>query len=62
MVEDEDFLKKILNLKKEDVLGILGIDVAPLRVKCAMLGLRVLQRSILKHKGKDAQSISLSEI
>lgn len=54
--------QEILKMKKEDVLELLGIDVAPLRVKCAMLGLRVLQRSILNHEGKDTQQISLSEI
>ena len=47
---------------EEDVLALLCIDVAPMRIKCAMLGLRVLQRSILKYEGKDAQRILLSEI
>ncbi len=54
--------QEILKMEKEDVLALLGIDVAPLRIKCAMLGLRVLQRSILNYEGKDAQRISLSEI
>ena len=54
--------QEIMKMEKQDVLALLGIDVAPLRIKCAMLGLRVLQRSILKHEGKNAQSISLSEI
>ncbi len=54
--------QEIMKMEKQDVLALLGIDVAPLRIKCVMLGLRVLQRSILKHEGKDAQGISLSEI
>ena len=54
--------QEIMKMEKQNVLALLGIDVAPLRIKCAMLGLRVLQRSILKHEGKDAQGISLSEI
>lgn len=54
--------QEILKMEKEDVLALLGIDIAPLRIKCAMLGLRVLQRSILKHEGKNEQHISLSEI
>lgn len=53
---------EILKLEKQDVLALLGIEVAPLRIKCAMLGLRVLQRGILKHEGKNAQRVSLSEI
>lgn len=52
---------EVLKMKKEDVLVLLGIDIAPMRIKCAMLGLRVLQRGILKFEGKDSQSISLSE-
>ncbi len=52
---------EILQMKKEHVLELLGVDVAPMRIKCAMLGLRVLQRAILQHEGKDIQSISLSD-
>ncbi len=65
MLTDEFSGKKIdavMRIDKENVLELLGIDVAPMRIKCAMLGLRVLQRGILKHEGKDSQSISLSEI
>ncbi len=62
-----DFVKgknidDILKLTKQDVLDLLGIDVAPLRVKCAMLGLRVLQRGILQHKGMKKTEILLSDI
>ncbi|MEK6921484.1 MAG: iron-sulfur cluster assembly scaffold protein [Nanoarchaeota archaeon] len=55
-------IEDVMKIKKEDVLELLGIDVAPMRIKCAMLGLRVLQRGILKYEGKEAQSISLSEM
>lgn len=54
-------IAEIMKMKKEDVLVLLGVDIAPMRIKCAMLGLRVLQRGILKFEGKDTQSISLSE-
>lgn len=54
-------IEDVMKVKKEHVLELIGIDVAPMRIKCAMLGLRVLQRGILKHEGKDNQSISLSE-
>jgi len=62
-----DFVKgknvnDVLKLTKQDVLGLLGIDVAPMRIKCAMLGLRVLQRGILQHKGMKKTEILLSDI
>lgn len=56
------YIEDILKLQKEHVLELLGLDIAPMRIKCAMLGLRVLQRGILKHEGKDASTISLSAI
>lgn len=55
-------LDEVLRLSKKDVLELLGIDVAPLRIKCAMLGLRVLQRGILQYTGMKKTDISLSEI
>ncbi len=54
-------IEKIMILKKENVLGLLGIDIVPLRIKCAMLGLRVLQRGILRYEGKKESEILLSE-
>ena len=54
-------ITEIIKMKKEEVLALLGIDIAPMRIKCAMLGLRVLQRGILKFEGKDSQGIFLSE-
>lgn len=55
-------IEEIMKIGKDDVLTLLDIAIAPMRIKCAMLGLRVLQRGILKHEGKDAQQISLSEV
>jgi nitrogen fixation NifU-like protein len=55
-------LDEVLQLSKKEVLELLGIDVAPLRIKCAMLGLRVLQRGILQYTGMKKTDISLSEI
>ncbi len=53
---------EVMRLQKEHVLELLGLDIAPMRIKCAMLGLRVLQRGILKQQGKDTTAISLSAI
>lgn len=55
-------IEEIMTWKKENVLELLGIEIVPLRIKCAMLGLRVLQRGILQHEGKKASAILLSEI
>lgn len=54
-------ISDVLQMKKDHVLELLGIDVAPMRIKCVMLGLRVLQRAVLQHEGKDAHAISLSD-
>ena len=54
-------IQEVLSIKKEHILELLGIEVAPMRIKCAMLGLRVLQRAILQHEGKDTHEISLSD-
>ncbi len=52
---------EIMKINKKDVLELLGINIAPMRIKCAMLGLRVFQRGILKHEGKEHYAISLSD-
>lgn len=51
-----------LHIDKKTMMDLLGIEIAPLRVKCAMLGLRVLQRGILQHKGLKKDEIVLSDI
>jgi nitrogen fixation protein NifU and related proteins len=53
---------EIIRIQKEDVLELLGVDVVPMRIKCAMLGLRVLQRGILQLEGKNKDDIILSEM
>ncbi|PIN79411.1 SUF system NifU family Fe-S cluster assembly protein [Candidatus Woesearchaeota archaeon CG10_big_fil_rev_8_21_14_0_10_34_8] len=54
--------KEILKMKKHDILNLLGIDIVPMRIKCVMLGLRVLQRGILKFEGKNHKEIILSDM
>jgi len=46
-----DFIKgktkeKILKIKDEDVLKMLGIEISHTRIKCAMLGKNTIQKSI----------------
>jgi nitrogen fixation NifU-like protein len=44
-------LAEIMALDEKDVLGLLGIEVGPMRMKCAMLPLRAL-RSALEAKSQ----------
>jgi len=41
-------LKEIKNLGKEKVLELLGIEVSPVRLKCALLPLEALKKAIEK--------------
>ena len=46
-------LKDILKLNKDFVLDSLGIQLNPMRLKCAMLSLRAIQKAILNYKGEN---------
>jgi len=39
-------LDEVKMLKKEDVLDLLGIDLGPVRLKCALLSLKVLKAGV----------------
>lgn len=39
-------LEEVKVLKKEDVLDLLGIDLGPVRLKCALLSLKVLKAGV----------------
>lgn len=41
--------EKIMKLKKDDVLEMLGITLGPVRLKCALLGLETLHKAIQKN-------------
>ena len=43
-------------LKREDVLNLLKIPIGVVRLKCALLSLKVLQRGIDKHEGKNVKA------
>ena len=38
-------------LAKDDVLELLGIDISPARLKCALLSLDTLQRALAERAG-----------
>ncbi len=42
----------IMSLSKDDVLVLLGIDLTPSRVKCAMLPLEVLQKAVVVYANR----------
>ncbi|MHA2032253.1 MAG: iron-sulfur cluster assembly scaffold protein [Candidatus Kariarchaeaceae archaeon] len=40
-------------LSNEDIIEMLGIPLSPVRLKCAILGLKVLEGGIIKFEGGD---------
>ncbi len=48
VLEKKMTVNQVLELKKEDVIELLGIELSPVRLKCALLGLEVLQKSVAK--------------
>jgi len=46
-------IKDVLKLGQKDVLEMLGIEsLSPMRIKCAMLGLRTLQKGIIEYTSR----------
>ncbi len=39
-------LKKVMAITPDSVVAMLGIEISPLRLKCALLGLEAIQKSI----------------
>ena len=39
-------LEEVKNIKREDIVNLLGIDVGPVRTKCAVLGLVAIKNGI----------------
>lgn len=40
-------VEEILSLKDEEMLGALGKPISPVRLKCALLGVKVLKKALL---------------
>ena len=51
-------LEEVKQLAKQDVLDLLGIDLGPVRLKCALLSLKVLKAGVY---GLQAASDTLVE-
>lgn len=46
-------LEKVAMLTKEDVLKLINIPISCVRLKCALLGLKVLKLGVIEYLGKD---------
>ena len=42
----------ILNIKNQDVFDLLGIELSFTRIKCALLGLKSLQKALLMYEAR----------
>ena len=48
--------KEILNLKKEDIFEMLGIEISLRRSKCALISLMALQNALLENGHKETKN------
>ncbi len=46
-------VEEVLAMGREDMLGILDTELTPLRVKCALLGLKTLQKALTGDTDED---------
>lgn len=45
-------LEEVKELDRDDIKEMLGIELSPMRVKCAVLGLKVLEGGIVTYEGE----------
>jgi len=55
LIEDMN-LAEIKELTNEDIKEMLGIQLSPVRLKCAILSLKVLEGGIIKYEGGEVGS------
>ncbi len=49
-------IEEMKKLTNDDIIEMLGITLSPIRLKCAILGLKVLEGAIHKHEGGEVGS------
>jgi nitrogen fixation NifU-like protein len=54
-------LEEIKNLDKKDIMEMLGVEVNPARVKCALIGLKTLKLAIYEYMTGRNQKVSEKE-
>jgi nitrogen fixation NifU-like protein len=42
-------VRELLDMRKEDMLALLGIDLGPVRLKCGLLAFKTLKLGLIKH-------------
>lgn len=50
MVKEKN-IEELRNIKNEQLTETLGIHLGPVRIKCALLGLKALQKGLIKYLG-----------
>lgn len=45
-------LEEVAKLEKEHVLGLLGVELSPMRLKCALLGFKVAKMAVVEKLGR----------
>ncbi len=43
-------IEEVEDIEKEQIFDMLGVDLTPLRIKCALLGLKALKKALFIHK------------
>ena len=47
-------LSEVAGMRNQDILDLLGIEISPARLKCALLSLETLQRALAAREGDEA--------
>ena len=45
----------LCDLLRDDVIDMLGVDLSPMRIKCAVLAEKVAQDGVAIHQGEDVE-------